>query len=99
MRPKRVCKYFEIKNLGQYHDFYVQSNTLVLADVCQNFQDMFLEIHELDPPIPAPGLAGQSVFKMTKVKLGFLADIKVLIMVEKSIRRGTYHSNLSICKI
>ena len=53
---KRVCKHFEIKNLGQYHDFYVQSNTLLLADVFQNFQDMFLEIYELDPPIPAPGL-------------------------------------------
>ena len=57
MHPKRVCKYFEIKNLGQYHDFYVQSNTLLLADVFQNFQGMFLEIYELDPSIPAPGLA------------------------------------------
>ena len=99
MHPKRVCKYFEIKNLGQYHDFYVQSNTLLLADVFQNFQDMFLEIYELDPSIPAPGLAWQTVFKMTKVKLDFLTDIKVLIMVEKSIRRRICHSNLSICKI
>ena len=71
----------------------------MLADVFQNFQDMFLEIRGLDPPIPAPGLAWQAVFKMTKVKLDFLTDIKVFIMVEKSIRRGIYHYNLSICKI
>ena len=30
---KRVCKDFEIKNLGEYHDLYVQSDTLLLADV------------------------------------------------------------------
>ena len=33
---KRVCKDFEIKKLGEYHDLYVQSNTL-LADVFENF--------------------------------------------------------------
>ena len=34
---ERVCKDFEIKNLGEYHDLYVQSNTLLLADVFNNF--------------------------------------------------------------
>ena len=33
IHAKIVCKNFEIKNLGEYHDFYVQSNTLLLADV------------------------------------------------------------------
>ena len=37
---KRVCKNFEIKNLGEYHNLYVQSNTLLLADVFVNFQNM-----------------------------------------------------------
>ena len=32
VHPKRVCKAFEIKHLGDYHDLYVQSNTLLLAD-------------------------------------------------------------------
>ena len=31
---KRVCKYFEIKKLWEHHDLYVQSDTLLLADVC-----------------------------------------------------------------
>ena len=55
---KRVCKDFEIKNLGEYHDLYVQSNILLSADVFENFRNMFLEIYELDPAkfISAPGL-------------------------------------------
>ena len=34
---KRVSKDFEIKNLGKYHNLYVQSDTLFLADVFKNF--------------------------------------------------------------
>ena len=39
---KWVCKDFEIKNLGEYHDFHVQSNTLLLADIFENFRNMCL---------------------------------------------------------
>ena len=42
---KRVCKDFEIKNLGEYHDLYVQSDTLLLADVFENFRNMFIKIY------------------------------------------------------
>ena len=41
---KRVCKDFEIKNLGEYHDMCVQSDTLLLADAFQNFRNMCPEI-------------------------------------------------------
>ena len=37
VQTKRVCKYFEIKHLGEYHDLYVPSETLLLADVFENF--------------------------------------------------------------
>ena len=45
----RVCKDFEIKNLGEYYDLYVQSDTLLLADVFENLRIMCLKIYELDP--------------------------------------------------
>ena len=56
---KRVCKDFERKNLGEYHDFYVQSHTFLLADVFEKFRNICLEIYETDPAkfISAPGLA------------------------------------------
>ena len=44
---KRVSKDFQIKDLGEYHDLYVQSNILLLADVFDNFKNMRLEKHEL----------------------------------------------------
>ena len=46
---KRICKDFEIKNWGEYHDLCVQSNTLLLADVFENFRNMCLKIYKLDP--------------------------------------------------
>ena len=36
IQAKRVCKDFEIKKLGEYHDVYVQNDVLLLADVFEN---------------------------------------------------------------
>ena len=44
-----VWEVFEIKNLGEYHDLYAQCDTLLLADVFENFRDKCIEIYELDP--------------------------------------------------
>ena len=65
---KRVFKYFEIKNVGEYHDLYVQSNTLLLADVFENFRSMCLEIYELDLAkfLSTPGLAWQAALCHSK---------------------------------
>ena len=41
---KGVCKDFEIKNLWEHHGLYVQSDTLLLVDVFENFQNMSLNI-------------------------------------------------------
>ena len=43
-QAKRVRKDIEIKNLGKYLDFYVQSDTLLLADVFENFRNKCLKI-------------------------------------------------------
>ena len=49
MHAKRVFRDFEIKNIGEYHYLYLQSNTLLPADVYKNFGSMCLEVYELDP--------------------------------------------------
>ena len=46
---KKVCDTFKIEILGEYHDLYVQSDTLLLADVFENFRDKCIENYELDP--------------------------------------------------
>ena len=59
MHAQKVWDVFEIKNGGQYHHLYVQSDTLLLADVFENFRNMCLDIYRLDPVyfVSAPGLA------------------------------------------
>ena len=74
--------------MSDYHDLYVQTDTLLLADVFEIFSDKCIEIYELDPSYfySAPGLAWQACLKKTEVKLELLTDINMLLMVEKGIR-------------
>ena len=56
---KRVCKDFEIKSFGEYHDLYLKSDVLLSADIFENFRVMHLKSYELYPVkfISAQGLA------------------------------------------
>ena len=98
MHTKRVCKDFEIKNLGEYQDLYVQSNTLLLADAFKNFRNISiyysLKIYELVPArfLSARRLAWQAALKKIKVKLDLLTDIDMLLMIKKGIKGGICHS-------
>ena len=71
MHAKRVCKDFETKNLGEYHDWYLKSDTLLLTDVFQNFRKMYLKIYYLDPTefLSARGLAWQAALKNSEANL------------------------------
>ena len=84
---KRVSKDFEIKKLGEYHDLYVQSNTLLLADAFENLK-ICLKTHEIDPEksFSPPRLAWQAVLRKAKVKSDLLTYINMLLMVEKLIQ-------------
>ena len=73
---------------------YVQSDTLLLADVFENFRNKCIEIYELDLAhfLSAPGLAWQTCLKKTGVRLELLTNIDMLLMVEKGIRGGICHA-------
>ena len=89
-----VFNRFKLKNLGEYNDLYVQSNTLLLANVFENFRNTCLKVHELDPAhfLLLPGLAWQECLKKTNVKLELLTDYDMLLMVEEGIRGGICYS-------
>ena len=95
-----MFKELKLKNRGDYHDLYVQSDTLSLADVLENFRNKCIEIYELDPAhfVSAPGLVWQACLKKTRVRLELLTDIDMLLLVEKGIRGGICHSTHKYAK-
>ena len=86
--PEKAFNKFSIQNLGEYHDLYVQCDTLLLVDVFENFRNMCIKEYGLDPVyfLLAPGLAWEACLKKTGVKLELITD------VEKGIRGGICHS-------
>ena len=89
-----VFKKFNINNLGEYHDLYVRSDTLLLADIFENFRQSCLKNYELDPAhfVSLPGLAWQACLKKTNVELELLTDYDMLLMVEEGISGGICHA-------
>ena len=94
VHAKKVWEVFAINNLGEYHDLYVQRDTLLLADVFENYRNKCLEIYRLDPShfLSAPGLAWQACLKITNVNLELLTDVDMLLMIEAGIRGGMCQS-------
>ena len=89
-----VFKKFNINNLGEYQDLYVRSDTLLLADIFENFRQSCLKNYELDPAyfVSLPGLAWQACLKKTNVELELLTDYDMVLMVEEGIRGGICHA-------
>ena len=94
MHGKRVCKVFEIKNLGEYHDLYLKIDATLLADAFEDFRKICLKSYHLDSAkrFSAPVLAWQAALKKTEGKLEFLTDVDMLLIVEKGIRWRTCYA-------
>ena len=92
LHANNVFKTFKLNNLGDYHDLYVQSNILLLADVFENFRKAYIKTYELDPAhfISLPGLVWQACLKKAGVEL--LTDYDMLLMIEEGIRSGICHA-------
>ena len=89
---KRVYKEFNNKNLGDFHHSYVKGDTLLLADVFENFRNKCIKIHELDPAhfLSASRSAWEAALKKTKIELELLTNTDTLLMVEKKELEEVY---------
>ena len=93
VHAQKVFKEFKSKNLVDYYDLYVQGDTLLLADIFENFRNKCIEIYELEPAhfLSVPGLAWEACLKKTWAKLELLTNIDMLLRIVKGIQGGIFH--------
>ena len=89
-RAKQVRDTFGCRNLGDYHDLYVATDTLLLADVFENFSKVSQEKYGLDPAhyYSAPGLSWDALLKKTGMELELLTDLDMHLFIECRMRGG-----------
>ena len=87
---QKVWETFGIENMGQYHDLYLKSDVLLLADIFENFREICLDIYGLDPAhyVSSPGLSWDAMQKMTGVSLDLISDVDMQNLIEKGMRGG-----------
>ena len=88
-----VWNTFKCKTIRDYHDLYLKSDVLLLADVFENFRATCLKHYNLDPAhyYTSPGLAWDACLKEIGQELQLLHDYGMLMMFEKGIRGGISH--------
>lgn len=81
---------FNMQTFGQYHDLYLVTDVILLADVFENFRSICLEYYNLDAAhyFASPGLARDAMLKMIGIQLQLIDDIDMFLMIENCIRGG-----------
>ena len=87
---QKVWNAFNCKTIGDYHDLYLKTDVVLLADVFQNFRKVCMNAYKLDPLhyYTAPGLSWDALLKLTKIDLELLTDIDQHLFIEKGMRGG-----------
>ena len=87
---QKVWNTFKLQTMGEYHDLYLKSDILLLADVFENFRKTCLQYYKLDPChyFTSPGLSWDAMLKMTDIKLEAMTDIDMFQFIEKGMRGG-----------
>ena len=79
-----------MNSMGDYHDLYLKTDVLLLADLLEKFINTCLDYYQLDPChyFSSPGLSWDAMFKMTKIELDLIIDIEMHLFIEKRMRGG-----------
>ena len=87
---KKVWEEFNRKTLRDYHNMYLKTDVLLLADVMENYRNICIKNYRLDPLwyYPAPGLAWDAALKISEIQLELLTDPDMYLIVEDGIRGG-----------
>jgi hypothetical protein len=87
-RALKVWEIFDCKNFRQYHDLYLKTDVLLLAEVFENFREMGMRYYGLDPAqyLTLPSYSWDACLKYTGVKLELITDAEMYIFIESAIR-------------
>ena len=85
-----IWNVFKINTMGDYHDLYLKTNVLLLADVFEKFISTCLDYYGLGPChyFSSPGLSWDAILKMTRIELDLISDIDMHLFIEKGMRGG-----------
>jgi len=92
---KQVWTAFQCKTLGDYHDLYLRTDVLLLADAFEKFRDIVQQHYGLDLAnyFSLPGMSWDALLKKTKIQLELLTDIDQQLFMERGLR-----GKQAICK-
>ena len=79
-----VWNEFKIRNMGEYHDLYLETDTILSANVFESFRSVCMENYGLDTAhfYTAPGLVWKACLKKRGIRLELLLDPDMLLMFE-----------------
>ena len=83
----KIYTLFGCRNLGDYHDVYLRTDVLILADAFEKVRQVCMKVYKLDSvPFSAPNLSWDAMLITNRVDLGLLSDIDKLLFFERGIR-------------
>ena len=84
-RAHNVWNAFKMKTKVDYHDLYLKTDVLLLADAFEKFIKTYLDYHGLDPChyFSSPGLSWDAMLKMTGRKLQLISNIDMHLFIGK----------------
>ena len=90
LKADNIWNVFKMNTVGDYHDVYLKTDVLLLADVFEKFINTCLDYYGLDPChyFSSPGLSWNTMLKITRIELELIADIDMHLFIDERMRGG-----------